>query len=104
MYKLNSTFAVPASDSAIEDVRIKRITGAPRTLLSTEEAADLMPSRGVLIAKIDGASEFINVAEHLNIFNPADTPGKRPIEIALYVKQSALKGEAANQTTDETST
>lgn len=79
--------AVICSDKSIDIVTSKRITGAHRQLLTNEELAELMPARGVLIYEVKLNNEFIIPNQNLNIFNPADTPEKRPSEIVLYVKK-----------------
>jgi type VI secretion system protein ImpJ len=86
--------AIIASDSAVDTVRSKRITGAKRSILRESELYDLMPSRGVIIVEVDFDPEFIQADQNLNVFNPADTPERRPTEIVLYVKKGA--GDTGN--------
>lgn len=77
--------AIIVSDFALEDVRLKRITGAPRTLVRDEKLYEMMPSRGVLLFEIQMDSHMIKPGQHLNIFNPADRIETRPSEIVLYL-------------------
>ncbi len=80
--------AVIASDSSVESVRLRRISGAPRKLLDQEEMSDFFVSRGMLVFKLQYPSEFIKAGENLNIFNASDDDQKRPSAIALYLKKS----------------
>jgi type VI secretion system protein ImpJ len=80
--------AVIACDSSVELVRERRITGAEREMLSNEKLYDLMPSRGVVIFEIKPNTEFVQTGQNLNIFNPADTSERRPLDVILYIKKS----------------
>jgi hypothetical protein len=81
--------AVVCCDFSIETIRIRRITGAGRSLVHDETVHNLMPSRGVLIFEIQPDIDFIKADQNLNIFNPTDTTDKRPVEMILYVKKAA---------------
>ncbi len=78
---------VITSDFAVESVRSRRITGATRRVLRNEDLYEIMPSRGVVVFEIDNQPEYVKPEQNLNIFNPADTPEKRPSEIVLYVRK-----------------
>jgi type VI secretion system protein ImpJ len=78
-----------ASDSMLESVQSKRISGASRYLLRDEELYEVMPGRGTIIFKIPINSEFIKIDEKLNIYNPADSSDKRPSEVMLYIPKMA---------------
>lgn len=80
--------SVITSDFAVESVRARRITGAARHILQNEDLYEIMPSRGVVIFEVKNDSDFIKSGQNLNIFNPADTPERRPSEIVLYVRKN----------------
>jgi type VI secretion system protein ImpJ len=79
--------AIICSDSLLESTFSKRITGAKRRMVPTNEVRELNPSRGVLIYEISTDDPFIILDEPLNIINPADTLAKRPRDIILYQKK-----------------
>lgn len=83
--------ALIASESFVETARIRRITGAPRTLIEDRTLLDLMPGRGVLIFKVEMDLHFVKPGERLCIFNPADTPDHRPTQVVLYLKNDILE-------------
>jgi type VI secretion system protein ImpJ len=77
--------AVIATDSHVAAVRDKRILGAKRTLIESENTMQLFPAKDSLLFAVDYQSEFLNFDETLNIFNIADHPQARPLEIVMYV-------------------
>ena len=81
--------SVIACDAAVETVRERRITGAERNILSNEELYELMPSRGVVVFEIKPDPEFVQSGQNLNIFNPADSPDRRPLDMILYVRKKS---------------
>lgn len=81
------------SESMLESVQLRRITGAPRRVISHSELYDLMPGRGVLIFSVDTDTHFIKPGERLIVSNPADSEDKRPTEIVLYLKHSEISGD-----------
>jgi type VI secretion system protein ImpJ len=85
--------AIIVSESMLESVRVRRIVGAPRTLMDINEVIDLMPGRGVVLFGIKTNNAFINPSERLFVFNPADTLDKRPTEIVLYLRHAELSQE-----------
>lgn len=85
--------AIIVSESMLESVRIRRMTGASRTMITESELYDLMPGRGVLIFKLTTDTEFIRPGERLIVFNPADSKEKRPVEVVLYLKHSEVTGD-----------
>lgn len=93
--------AIIVSESLLESVRVRRITGAPRSMITESELYDLMPGRGVLIFKLKTDNAFIKSGERLIVFNPADTEGKRPTEILLYLKHSEVSGDIIDHLEDE---
>ena len=84
---------VICSDSAVRICRDRRITGAPRAIITDKKLFDLLPGRGTLIYKVDIDPDFIKDEENLNIFNAADTTELRPSEIVLYTRRVSLTGE-----------
>lgn len=76
-----------ASRSHLERCRMRRITGATRALLDAQEALAFMPSRDVLVFRLEIPSDFIDMQEMLHIVNYADTDDKRPVDVFLYVKE-----------------
>lgn len=76
------------SDFAVESVRARRITGAARRVLRNEDLFELMSSRGTVVFEVDNDPAYIKAEQNLNIFNPADTPDWRPVEIVLYVRKN----------------
>lgn len=93
--------AIIVSESLLESVRVRRITGAPRSMITESELYDLMPGRGVLIFKLKTDNSFIKSGERLVVFNPADTESKRPVEILLYLKHSEISGDIIDHLEDE---
>lgn len=75
-----------ATESHVEDARIRRITGAPRAIVQGQELFDLMPGRNVIIFKVKNDPVFITPGEVLTIINPADREEKRPLEVFLYLR------------------
>lgn len=75
-----------ASDSKVESMRIRRITGAKRTVLQGHELFELMPGRNVMIFRVAVDPESIVPGEPLNVINFADQDGTRPLDVFLYVK------------------
>ncbi|HLD95825.1 MAG TPA: type VI secretion system baseplate subunit TssK [Alphaproteobacteria bacterium] len=88
--------AVIACDSHVETVRVQRIAGSEREVLSSHEWQNLMPARDVIFVRIKKDSSFIKPLEHLNIFNPSDTTLNRPLEISLFVKKQTLTEKASS--------
>lgn len=82
--------AIIVSEPMLESVRVRRIVGAPRRAMDYSEMNDLMPGRGVVLFDIKTDNAFVTPNERLYIFNPADTPEKRPIEAILYLRHSEL--------------
>ena len=82
--------AVICSDFAIEMVRNRRITGAKRVVRDSAAVSDLMPGRGMIVVEVTCDSEFIASEQNLNIFNPSDTPERRPVEIVVYVPKTEM--------------
>jgi type VI secretion system protein ImpJ len=77
---------VIASESQVNIVRERRVSGAERTLLSDEALLEYLPGRGVLLMSVKATDPFIINNEHVSVFNPADFPHKRPSEVALFLK------------------
>lgn len=91
--------SIIATESHVESARMRRITGATRTLLQDQELYDLNPGRGVLVYSIESESHFIKPGERLVIFNPADTIEKRPTEILLFLRHKESSAKASPHST-----
>lgn len=86
--------AVIASETLLEKILIKRISGAKRILQTDQSVlSELLLARGVLAYKVIVDDEFVRTGQKLYVFNPADVPGKRPADVVLYVKQD-MSGDA----------
>lgn len=77
---------VIATESHIETARLRRVTGAPREMISEDEMADLMPGSGLQLYRIKMDPHYIKPGENLMIFHAADQFDKRPAGIVLYLK------------------
>lgn len=80
--------SIISSDDKIDVVTTRRISGAIRTPVQDDEMDDLIPNAGTLIFAIKKGDEFIKARQNLNIFNPGDTPEKRPLDITLFIRQN----------------
>jgi type VI secretion system protein ImpJ len=76
--------AVIASVSMAQKAIEKRVLGAPRESVEQVPELGLTITRGKLLLRVDGNSEYIKTGEDLYIFNVSDTDGVRPAEILLY--------------------
>ena len=85
--------SVICSDSAVRICRDRRITGAPRQIVTDKKLFDLLPGRGTLIYRVEIDPDYVKEDENLNIFNAADTAELRPAEIVIYTRRLALTGE-----------
>lgn len=85
--------SIIASETSLESVMLKRVTGAKRKLVKGDLLLDLMPSRGVLVFEVDPSVLYVRPDENLFIFNPADHLDKRPSDIILYLKDTKDKSD-----------
>jgi type VI secretion system protein ImpJ len=89
---------VIATESHVETVRMKRVTGASREIIEGEELADIMPGAGLQLYRIKLDPHYIKPGETLMIFHAADQPSRRPLGIVLYIKGShPLEDEPTEQ-------
>jgi type VI secretion system protein ImpJ len=89
---------VIATESHVETVRMKRVTGAHREIIEGEELADIMPGNGLHLYRIEMDPPYIKSGETLMIFHAADQPSRRPLGIVLYIKGSnPLEDEPTEQ-------
>ncbi len=77
--------ALIASETHVSSSRDKRILGATRKIIESDDEMKLFPAKDVLLFSVEVNPRFINPDENLQIFNIADTQEKRPIELVLYV-------------------
>ncbi|AIK96382.1 type VI secretion system baseplate subunit TssK [Candidatus Odyssella acanthamoebae] len=89
--------AIIVSESMLESVRVRRIVGAPRKVMDNSEINDLMPGRGIVLFSVKTDNAFVSANDRLYIFNPADTPDKRPTEAVLYLRHSELRRDVIKQ-------
>jgi type VI secretion system protein ImpJ len=77
--------SIIVSDSAIENVREKRVKGASRAVAPENMISEIMPGSGTMLFEVLVDHNFIKGEQNLHIFNPGDTSDTRPIEINLYI-------------------
>ncbi len=80
--------AVICSQRHITSVRDRRILGAPRKVIAEDAEMSLLPAKDVVLFAISADPSFVEVDEPLCIFNVADSPENRPLEIVLYVPKA----------------
>ncbi|MFN7709805.1 MAG: type VI secretion system baseplate subunit TssK [Holosporales bacterium] len=80
--------AVICSQRHISSVRDRRILGAARKVISEDVEMNLLPAKDVVFFSITGDANFIEEDQPLCIFNVADSPENRPVEIVLYVPKT----------------
>jgi type VI secretion system protein ImpJ len=80
--------SIIACDDKIDVVTTRRISGAIRAAVADDNVEELIPNPGTIIFAINKSDEFIKSRQNLNIFNPGDTPDKRPLDITLFVRQN----------------
>ncbi len=80
--------SIISSDEKIDVVTTRRISGATRAALADYDIEELIPNPGTIIFGLKKGDEFIKARQNLNIFNPGDTPEKRPLDITLFVRQN----------------
>lgn len=79
---MNETIIV--SDSALDQVRNKRIKGCNRKLVSQDIVSRILPGIGVTLFEVDIEEQYIKPEENLHIFNPASSSTVQPSELVLY--------------------
>jgi type VI secretion system protein ImpJ len=77
--------AVICSEQYVPSVRDKRILGASRKIISSDEDLHLLAPRDVVLFSVDYDPAFIDGESVLCMFNVADTLNKRPEEIVFYL-------------------
>lgn len=78
--------ALVGSDSVIRAMRERRVLGAPRARIDREEALDVVPTRGVVLFKIEVNFDDIVPGERLSILSGDRGRREPPREIVLYVR------------------
>jgi type VI secretion system protein ImpJ len=78
--------ALIGSDSVIRAMRERRVLGAPRERIDREEALDVVPTRGVVLFKIEVNFDDIVPGERLSILSGDRGRREPPREIVLYVR------------------
>ena len=77
--------AVICSESAVKDMKERRILGARREIVEHVSNMGLMSGEKQIFVTIKNDESFIKANECLKIFNPSDTENNRPKDIFLYV-------------------
>ena len=76
---------VIGSESVTPSLRDKRILGAARQFVETDQ--ELVPVRGVILFSLRPQAEFVKPGEVLQVMNFGERGrGARPLEVVLYVK------------------
>jgi type VI secretion system protein ImpJ len=69
----------------IKSIEDRRIRGAKRTRIDSDDDLGLVPSSGVLLFRIELDPEFVTDEEVLTLSHPAERQGReRPAEIVFY--------------------
>ena len=82
--------ALIGSESVITPMRAKRVLGAPRHRIDREKALDVVPTRGVVLFKIEVNFDDIVPGERLSILSGDRGRREPPQEIVLYVRNSSV--------------
>lgn len=77
--------AVICAESAIRDVKEKRILGAERQLVEQVSNMGLISGEKQIFVRVKNDRNYLKGDEYLKIFNPSDTEHNRPKDIFLYV-------------------
>jgi type VI secretion system protein ImpJ len=85
------TNAIIVSDSAVENVREKRVKGASRRVANENMISEIMPGSGTMLFEVLIDHNFIKGEQNLHIFNPGDTADTRPIEVNLYIPREKVE-------------
>lgn len=81
--------ALIGSESVITPMRERRVLGAPRHRIDREQALDIVPTRGVVLFKIEVNFDDIVPGERLSILSGDRGRREPPQEIVLYVRSAA---------------
>lgn len=77
-----------STSEEMRSVEERRIRGAPRVRIDTDEELGLVPSAGVLLFRIEPEAEFIDPDGMLEVAHPAERQGReRPAEIVLFAPE-----------------
>ncbi len=78
--------ALIGSESVIKPMRERRVLGAPRHRIDREQALDVVPTRGVVLFKVEVNFDDIVPGERLSILSGDRGRREPPQEIVLYVR------------------
>lgn len=81
--------ALIGSESVITPMRQRRVLGAPRHRIDRETALDVVPTRGVVLFRIEVNFDDIVPGERLSILSGDRGRREPPQEIVLYVRNPA---------------
>lgn len=77
--------AVICSESAVKDIKEKRVLGSQRTIVEQVPNMGLISGETQIFITVDNNETYIKPDENLKIYNPSDTENNRPKDIFLYV-------------------
>lgn len=81
--------ALIGTESSLPDIEETRVLGAERVQLERERALDLVPTRGVVLFRIEADPEYIAPGERLLILSRDHGKRAAPQEIVLYIRNTA---------------
>ncbi len=74
----------------MRSIEERRIRGATRTRIDSDDDLGLVPSSGVLLFRVDLDPDFVTANEVLALSHPAERQGReRPAEIVLFVPEQS---------------
>lgn len=77
--------AVICSESAVKDIKEKRILGAQRKIVEQIPNMGLISGETQIFITVENTEQYIKPQECLKIYNPSDTETSRPKDVYLYV-------------------
>jgi type VI secretion system protein ImpJ len=76
----------------MKSIEERRIRGAPRARIDSDDELGLVPSSGVLLFRIQFEPEFVTPGDVLMVSHPAERQGReRPAEIVLFAPERGEK-------------
>lgn len=77
--------ALIGSKTFIQSIIDRRIVGAERRIISSDEKTVISAPNDVTLIEVNVDPHFINLGEVLYVFNPSDSADSRPMDIYHYV-------------------
>lgn len=81
--------ALIGTESTLPTMRETRVLGAARAQLDRDRTLDLVPTRGVVLFRIEVDSDFIKPGERLLVLSGDHGRRNAPREIVLYIRNAA---------------